>query len=330
MSLEAVLKTVSPYFLALSERGFTYGPQGRLLLRNLEEYWFTYCVTMPPYNVFPCDTSMSDTLQQLQSTSMAKDVPFALVTLTTTKNVGAWNESLVNDISYRVGSHRIAKINVITDALNSKSLLHNKQRERKVWWRKFAQCPSRFVLAEAKKVKNLDVTEIQARFPFGNITVETITHYPVTRKLYPQTESSKDNVADMHMVEHVASLDWGCLALLCDSHMSDKSSRAYIHPKLSPYKTTFRLERGENETASDLEDLSRFVLYLNNMLRTNGIHTILTSTDQVVEMCLIPFVVSVDRTSLKNGIVHVENPTMALKEPVQITDLVEYITTCCS
>lgn len=185
MSLEAVLRIVSPYFLALSERGFTYGPQGRLLLRNLEEYWFTHCVTMPPYNVFPCDSSISDALQLLQSLSMDKDVPFALATLITTKNL-AWNEALLNDTGYRVASHRTAKINIIADALDSKNLLHNKQRERKVWWRKFAQCPSRFVLAEAKKVKNLDVTEIQARFPFGNITVETITHYPVTRKLYPQ------------------------------------------------------------------------------------------------------------------------------------------------
>lgn len=132
------------------------------------------------------------------------------------------------------------------------------------------------------------------------------------------------------MVEHVASLDWGCLALLCDSHVSDKSTRACIHPKLSPYKVTFHVEKQDNETASDSEDLSRFVLYLNNMLRTNGIHTILASTGQVVEMCLIPFVVSVDRTSLKNGIVHVENSSMALKEPVQVADLVKYITTCCS
>lgn len=187
MSLEAVLRIVSPCFLTLSERGFTYGPQGRLLLRNLEEYWFTHCVTMSPYNVFPYDSSITDTLQQLQSFSMDKDMPFALAMLTTTKNV-AWNESLLNDTGYRVTSHRTAKINVIADALDSRNLLHNKQRERKVWWRKFAQYPSRFVLAEAKKVKSLDVTEIQARFPFGNITVETIAHYPVTRKLYPQVQ----------------------------------------------------------------------------------------------------------------------------------------------
>lgn len=126
------------------------------------------------------------------------------------------------------------------------------------------------------------------------------------------------------MIEHVASLDWGCLALLCDSHMLDKSTSAYIHPKLSPYKTTFQIEKQRNET--DVEDLNRFVLYLNNTLRAKGISTILTNTEQIVEMCLIPFIVSVNRTSLKKGIVHVKNRSTTLKEAVHISDLVKYIT----
>lgn len=182
MSLEAMLKTIGPHFLSLSERMFTYGPQGRLLLRNLQEHWFTHCVTMPHYNVFPCD-AITDTLQLLRNNSMDEMLPFALSTLTTSKS--AWNESLLL-AGGKALSHRIAKINVFVDASDSKSLLHKKQRERKVWWRKLAQHPSRFVLAEAKKTKNLDTTEIEAKFPFGNIIVETITHYPGVRKLYPQ------------------------------------------------------------------------------------------------------------------------------------------------
>jgi len=127
------------------------------------------------------------------------------------------------------------------------------------------------------------------------------------------------------MVEHVASVDWGCLALLCDSHMLDKSTRAYIHPKLSPYKITFHIAKQKNETDSNIEDLNRFVLYLSNMLRTRGIPTILTNTEQIVEMCLIPYVVSVDKTSLKNGVVYVKNRSTTLSEAVHITDLVKYI-----
>ncbi|XP_018342994.1 PREDICTED: DNA polymerase subunit gamma-2, mitochondrial [Trachymyrmex septentrionalis] len=320
MSLEAVLKTVGSHFLSLSERMFVYGSQGKLMLKNLEEHWFSHCVTMPHYNVFPCDT-IADTLQQLRSNSMDM-LPFALATLgTSSKSV--WNESLLS--VGKVPSHRIAKINVFVDASDSKDLLHKKQRERKVWWRKLAQHPSRFVLAEAKKTRNLDVTEIEAQFPFGNIIVETITHYPGVRKLYPQTENNKDNVMDVHMIEHIASMDWGCLALFCDSHMLNKSTRAYIHPKLCPYKITFHIGKQENETDSDIEDLNRFVLYLNNMLRTRGISTILTNTEQIVEMCLIPYVVSVDKTSLKNGVVHVKNRSTTLSEAVHITDLVKYI-----
>lgn len=320
-----MLRAVGPHFLSLSERTFAYGPQGRLLLRNLEEHWFSHCVTMPSYNVFPCD-AIPDALQLLRSNSMDDVLPFGLAALATSKS--AWNESLLLETAGgKVPSHRTARINVFVDASDAKGLLHRMQRERKVWWRKLAQHPSRFVLAEAKKTRNLDVTEIEARFPFGNVTVETITHYPGVRKLYPQTENNKDNATDVHMVEHVASMDWGCLALLCDSHMLDKSTRAYIHPKLSPYKITFHVARSEDEmTESEVEDLNRFVLYLNNMLRTRGIPTILTKrTEQIVEMCLIPYVVSVDKTSLKNGIVHVKNRSTTLSEAVHITDLVKYI-----
>lgn len=183
MSLEAILKAVSPHFLSLSERVFAYGPQGKLLFRNLEEHWFAHCVTMPRHNVFPCD-SVADTLQLLRNNSMGDSLPFALATLATMSK-STWNESL---LSTKISSHRIAKINVIVDASESNSLLHKKQRERKVWWRKLAQYPSRFVLAESRKTRNLDVTEIEAQFPFGNVTVETITYYPGIRKLYPQVK----------------------------------------------------------------------------------------------------------------------------------------------
>lgn len=180
MNLEVILKTVNPYFLNLCERIFMYGPQGKLLLRNLEDYWYTHCVTMSRYNVFPCDT-IADTLKLLQNSSM-DTVPFALATFSMSKNT--WNELLLP--AGKISSHKTGKVSIIVDASESRTLLQKKQRERKVWWRKLAQSPSRFVLAEAKKAKTFDVTEIEAIFPFGNIIVETITHYPSARKLYPQ------------------------------------------------------------------------------------------------------------------------------------------------
>jgi len=180
MNLNAILKVVSPHFLNLCDRTFRYGPQGKLLLRNLEEHWYMHCVTMPCYNVYLCDI-IADTLQLLRNNSM-DNVPFALAMHVTSKST--WNESLLP--VGRISSHKTAKINMIIEASESKNLLQRKQKERKAWWCKLAQYSSRFVLAEAKKVRNSNITEIEAQFPFGNITVETITHYPGIRKLNPQ------------------------------------------------------------------------------------------------------------------------------------------------
>lgn len=187
MNLETVLRTVSPHFLNLSERIFAYGPQGKLVLRNLEEHWFAHCVTMSRHNVFLYDGNIADTLHLLRRTK-ADVTPFALATFATSKTT--WNESAL-PAGGKISSHRIAKLKMLVDASESTNLLHKIQRERKVWWRKLAQYPSRFVLAEAKKARNVDVTDIEARFPFGSVAVETITHHSDTRKLFPQVEQSR-------------------------------------------------------------------------------------------------------------------------------------------
>jgi hypothetical protein len=88
----------------------------------------------------------------------------------------------------------------------------------------------------------------------------------------------------------------------------------------------FHVAKQENDSDSDIEELNRFVLYLNNMLRTKGISTILTNVEQIVETYMIPFIVSVNKTSLKDGIVHVKNCSTIFEKAIHVTDLVQYIT----
>lgn len=132
------------------------------------------------------------------------------------------------------------------------------------------------------------------------------------------------------MIEHIASLDWGSLALLSDSYEDGKFSQILLHPKISPYKVAFCIEKESNETDSDTEKLSRFIIYLNNMLRTKGFETILVNTKEVIEVCLVPFVVTVAQTSLKNGIIYITNRSTTLAEAIHFTDLVKYIASQCS
>lgn len=182
MKLESVLLKLNACFLKL-ESGFQYGPQGRLLLRNVENLWFQYCVTMSRYNVFLSGTDkFVKTIQDLKD-SRIDTLPFGVAALENSKT--AWNQSLVNFGNKGI-VHKVAKVVTFIEGSNIKDLFHKKQRERKAWWRKLVQQPSRFFLSEAKKGKNNEVINIEAQFPFGNITVETISYQPDVRKLFLQ------------------------------------------------------------------------------------------------------------------------------------------------
>lgn len=131
------------------------------------------------------------------------------------------------------------------------------------------------------------------------------------------------------MIEHSVSLDWGCLALLCDTYDISKKTKMHIHSKLAPHKVAFRIKRPSNDANVENNDLNRFVLYLNNMLKTKGLNTILTASEEIIDTCLVPFIVSVDETSLENGIIYVMDRSTTLSESVHITDLVNHISMRC-
>ncbi|XP_076633626.1 DNA polymerase subunit gamma-2, mitochondrial [Colletes latitarsis] len=323
MNIIRILKELNANFINLAQHDLIYGPQGRMLLKNLEDHWFLHCVTMSRYNIFLSD-KITDTLNFITNTAMG-DIPFGLATIKNSKN--HWTQTNIpSDCEFK--PHRTAEIAVFNNDIESKNLYHKLQKERKIWWRKIAQFPFRFKVTESKKIKNVDTLDVEARFSFGTIVVERITYHTDVRKLFSQIDNKKD-FTNIQMVEHTVSLDWGCLALLCDAYDTDKSVKMQIHFKLAPHKVAICIKKWKNEMNIENDDLNHFVLYLNNMLRTEGLNTILTSSQQVIETCLVPFVVLIDRTSLENGIIHVTNRSTTLSEAVHITDLAKYIIMHC-
>ena len=316
-----VLKELSANFISLAEHGLVYGPQGRMLLKNLEDHWLLHCVTMSRYNTFLSEKCVND-FNFVTKTGMS-DIPFGLAKIKSSRN--DWNQSIMPTVS-KLNLHKTAEIYVFNNNIETKDLYHKVQKERKIWWRKLAQNPSKFKVTEPRKIKNVDLVDIEAHFSFGTVTVERIAYHTDVRKLLAQID--KKDFVDIQMVEHIVSLDWGCLALLCDAYDMDKSTKMHIHSKLAPHKVAFYIKK-YNEMNSQDDDLNRFVLYLNNMLRTKGLNTILTSSEQVIDTCLVPFIVLVDRTSLENGIIHVTNRSTTLSEAIHITDLVKYISMHC-
>ncbi|XP_003705310.2 DNA polymerase subunit gamma-2, mitochondrial [Megachile rotundata] len=322
MNITNILKELSTHFISLTDRGLLYGPQGKMLLRNLEQHWFLHCVTMSPYNIFLSD-EIINTYDFIAKTATS-NMPFGLAKVKSSKD--NWNRDISTTLILNL--HKTAEVAIFNNDTETKDLFHKLQKNRKTWWRRLAQCPSRFNLTEAKKVKNNELIDIEAQFPFGNVIVERITYYTDVQKLFSQIDDKKD-FSHQQMIEHTVSLDWGCLALLCDAYDLSKKTRMQIHSKLAPHKVAFRIKRPSDKANVQNDDLNRFVLYLNNMLKTKGLNTILTTSEQIIDTCLVPFIVLVDTTSLENGIISVMDRSTTLSETVHVTDLVKYISMRC-
>lgn len=350
MNVTHMLKELSAHFIRFTECGLAYGPQGRLFLKNLEEHWFLHCITMSQYNIFLSDKSYSD-LNFITNTPMGT-IPFGVAVVETSRN--EWNQNIISTTS-KLNSHKTAKVSIFNIDVETKDLYQKIQKDRKLWWRKLAQNPSRFKTTEAKKLKDFNLVDIEAHFSFGTILVERIAYHTDVQKLFSQVAcfflinsiyatliiieiiylerfifqiDNKKEFTNIQMVEHTVSLDWGCLALLCDAYNTDKSTKMHIHSKLAPHKVALYIKRCD-VTNTQNDDFDRFVLYLNNMLRAKGLNTIITSSEQIIDTCIVPFVVSVDRTSLENGIIHVTNRLTTLNEAIHITDLVKYVIMHC-
>ncbi|CAG5092811.1 Similar to BRAFLDRAFT_270748: Glutamyl-tRNA(Gln) amidotransferase subunit C [Cotesia congregata] len=309
------------------DRGFVFGPQGKLLRRNLENLWFQSNIIKPFYNVFLTSTDkVSETLENLKTLGI-EEKPLGIAIIEESKN--SWNTEILNAYP-KLNSHRTGKVTIITNANEGKELYHKTQRERKIWWRKLSREPSRFKFTDSKKLsKNKDTTEITVNFEFGSIVIETITHQQDIKKLNNQIELN----SNVHIIEHKTSLDWGSLALLCDAYdpeSPENPSQLKLNPKLSPYKVGFHLPFTCEESSDMSEKKRRFMLYLNNLLRSKGIETIFTTSLKGIKSFQVPLIITVDDTSLQNGIIQVWNQLTTLAESVHITELPKYILSRCN
>lgn len=183
MSIINILKELSPHFINFTTQGLKYGPQGKMLLKNLEEQWFLHCITMSRYNMFLSD-EFNDTINFITSTEMS-DIPFGLATIKNSKY--QWDSNILS--IQKSNYHRTAETAIFNNDAETKDLFYKIQKERKIWWRKLAQNPSRFKLSEAKKIKNYTIVDIEAQFSFGNLTLERITYHTDVQKLFSQVFS---------------------------------------------------------------------------------------------------------------------------------------------
>ncbi|XP_046611013.1 DNA polymerase subunit gamma-2, mitochondrial [Neodiprion virginianus] len=317
MKANKILSLLGTDFLTVSETEFIYGPSGRFLLRNVEDVWWKYCVVSEKYNVYPTQISqVSRTLRYLRD-SRCDGLPFGLASIETTEN--DQRQSKMLDLPLPPLCTRMS-VMTFGEKTSAKDLFYRKQRERKAWWRKFSNNPSRFVTTNSEKNENREVMSIQAHLPSQDLSVEVVSFGKV--ECYLQNCQS-GSISEAYIVEHTTSLELAVLTLLCDGYAEDKKS-LHLHPKLAPYKALIMPDNTGNE------ELLQLVVYLNNQLKAESLNTIVSSTSNDVHVLQVPYVILVDNDSLRTGIVQVTNQLTTISERVHITDLVKNIAACCT
>ncbi|XP_046738881.1 DNA polymerase subunit gamma-2, mitochondrial [Diprion similis] len=317
MKANKILSALGTDFLTVSETEFIYGPSGQFLRRNVEDVWWKYCVVSEKYNVYPAQISqISRTLRYLKD-SRSDGLPFGLASIETTQNDNQHSKML--DLPLPPLCTRMS-VMTFGEKNSAKDLFYRKQRERKAWWRKFSNNPSRFVATNSEKNENREVMSIQAHLPSQNLTVEIVSFGKVECYLQNCQNSS---ISEGYIVEHATSLELAVLTLLCDGYTEDKQS-LHLHPKLAPYKALIMPDNPRSE------ELLQLAVYLNNQLKSESLNTIVSSPGNDMHVLQVPYIILVDNDSLKTGIVQVINQLTTISESVHITDLVKNITACCS
>lgn len=138
-----------------------------------------------------------------------------------------------------------------------------------------------------------------------------------TRFLFQNTKLSNSSI-----IQHVTSLDWGCLTLICDGLMNSKELTLY--PQLAPYKV---LIKTNCEICS--EDLSNLVTYLKNLLREKNIETLFAQNQERSKIIKVPFLVTIDENTLNTGMLKLTSQRTLVDEPIHITHLVNRISKHC-
>ncbi|XP_070581038.1 DNA polymerase subunit gamma-2, mitochondrial-like [Ptychodera flava] len=212
------------------------------------------------------------------------------------------------------------------------------QRERILWWRKFAAHPSKFKLTDIKTSETQQTVEVQYEFPWGVDTIERITNRGDVDILEVQQmginvqgKFGRRNVTPV-IIEATAGLDRGILAYLLDAYQEKErtdtrgklrpSELLCFHAKITPFKVAVI----PLKNTRDMREISE---HLSKELRMAGVNTLYmcdtqTTLDQHFvrfDAMGVPFTVIINENTLKNGVIAMRNRDTTLREKLHITEV---------
>ncbi|XP_077316758.1 DNA polymerase subunit gamma-2 isoform X2 [Lithobates pipiens] len=205
-------------------------------------------------------------------------------------------------------------------------------RQRLLWWRKFAQVPSRFSSGDHPDEDGMKTTLIQYDFPWGKEPIERLGslddsaltqmhHGPIT---HLHGRDGRKSVIP-HVVWMSSDVERGLLAFLCDALQVLK-----IHPSLAPVILAVDLGRGP---AADLrlvcQGLCTELLGRGIAIWPGYLETLQTPMDQLFtrydEMGVL-FTALVSDVTLESGLLQLRSRDTTIKETVHVSKLSAFLT----
>jgi DNA polymerase gamma 2 len=246
-----------------------------------------------------------------------------------------------NDIGFEFKQKTLFSCSYFINEIDCKEMFYKIQRQRKIWWMKFAANPGRFFISELKtdvmNGQNLQSVSVKSKFPFGNIELEKLELLPMScfsPKLKFLEELKKITSTTPSIIRSSMVLESGTLATLMDAVDTASNTEIHFHRKIAPYQCSIFASVRDQSQLPELQDLAK---YISSLLRRSNISTLnapkcfVTGVDalnvafQQMDSIGVPYCVLLDEESLKSGLLKLRNRDTTISETIHLSDVSTYL-----
>lgn len=219
-------------------RKFNLSPIGKMLKNNLKEEFYRGEIGTALYEG-SSELSLRENLRFAQETFVAH-LPFGVAV---EDRFTAKNSQLSESYKLELESGSMLTCSYFINPAMSKEFMYKAQRQRKIWWMRFACDPGRYFISDPRQdsESKIQSVNIKARFGVEELTLEQLELIPgdamreqigdfqakasrTGRKITP-------NVIRIRQCAEIATLE-----VILDAAESSDKSGVRIHRRLAPFK----------------------------------------------------------------------------------------------
>lgn len=311
-------------------------PIGRMLRNNLRDEFRRGEAGMAVYEG-SSGISLGENLRFVRET-FATDLPFGIVT---EKRFENQTIPLGENCELRLDHGTWLSCSYFVNPTTSTEFMYKLQRQRKIWWMRYACDPGRYLISDLRQDADSKVQSvaIKARFAEEEVALEQLELIPgsVMREQMDDFQvkvgkSSRKITPNVLRIRQCAEL--ATLEVILDAFESAGTDSVRIHRKLAPYKCGIVCV---SDDATQLEELRDLAKHLSNVLRKANITTLDCSTQngtserslnkqlRHLDSIAVPYTLLLRDQSLQNGLFQLRSRDTTLNETIHISDLPNYL-----